>query len=572
MKHGIRQTTCLLQMIATAMWLFCLPTAGEAQTIAVKPPVGAVLNPQHPLANGLIVCPLINEGSGQSLWESGTQQAFIMDNPLVWGSLPGTAQVPWAGPTLQFNGTPGATMGPGCRMDVSSIPFFRVEPDGATGITVAYLWSPNTGVAQSARRIGDTDKTSVYTIYESISGQANKWTYTYRDAATNVFLKHFAYTVGDWIFSVVCIKEGECTIYTNGVLASTSANVNFHTSWWQGNAILPIWWHMTEGPFFYATMDHVVFDGSIAGAWMWNRYLTQADVTSLVHSPWGMFTYTNTLTVTSEHGGMEPGSVATNFGAVISCLITNSPVTGGATQYVANGGAVLSNVFTLVNATNITLTLTNHATLIWAWKTNVFLTLGTNGAGAVDQTNGWRGLGSNVIMTATASNYWQFTGWSGDTNGCVWAGNVVTVLMTQARSIAANFAPLVTVHGTPYRWLALYGLLNFEADDTDNSTDGDGMPPWQEYLAGTDPTNPRSVFAILAAGRLDVSNYITFYGTTNSGVTSPFSIFLATNLSDGSGWYLIGTNIPRSANGTNTWWHVAPPASVPLFYRPAITN
>jgi hypothetical protein len=348
------------------MFFVCLTIKSESQTVVSKPPVGAVLNPQHPLANGLVVCPLINEGTGQSLWDSGTKQSFVMDNPLVWGNLPGTAQFPWAGAALQFNGTPGATMGPGCRIPVGSIPFFQTEPSGTTGITIAYLWSPGTGVAQSARRIGDTDKTSVYTIYESISGQANKWTYTYRNSANAVQLKHFDYTVGDWIFSVVCIKEGECKIYMNGVLVSTSTDLNFHNSWWQGNTVLPIWWHMTEGPFFYQSKTNVVFGGALAGAWMWNRYLSQADVTSLYNNPWGMYVVyshptlnlpTNiTVPATSKNGAaVNFNSTATDTvdGTLIPVCtpassaifpIGNTTVIGSATN---SGGLTSTGSFTI---------------------------------------------------------------------------------------------------------------------------------------------------------------------------------------------------------------------------------
>ncbi|MCF7817454.1 MAG: autotransporter-associated beta strand repeat-containing protein [Kiritimatiellales bacterium] len=48
---------------------------------------------------------------------------------------------------------------------------------------------------------------------------------------------------------------------------------------------------------------------------------------------------------------------------------------------------------------------------------------------------------------------------------------------------------------TPYWWLEQYGLTNYEADAMAD-TDGDGLLSWQEYVAGTDPTNPASVFKI----------------------------------------------------------------------------
>jgi autotransporter-associated beta strand protein len=48
---------------------------------------------------------------------------------------------------------------------------------------------------------------------------------------------------------------------------------------------------------------------------------------------------------------------------------------------------------------------------------------------------------------------------------------------------------------TPYSWLAQYGLTNFNAD-AKADVDGDGLLTWQEYVAGTNPTNPASVFKI----------------------------------------------------------------------------
>jgi hypothetical protein len=78
----------------------------------------------------------------------------------------------------------------------------------------------------------------------------------------------------------------------------------------------------------------------------------------------------NTLTVSSAYGGASPGTVTVASGTLVSEYVTNSPVVNGSTQYVCIGAAVASNSFTLVSATNVTLTLTNNAVLVWQWQTN----------------------------------------------------------------------------------------------------------------------------------------------------------------------------------------------------------
>ena len=150
---------------------------------------------------------------------------------------------------------------------------------------------------------------------------------------------------------------------------------------------------------------------------------------------------THTLTVISAHGGTDPGTETANHGADLSQRVTNSPVAAGVgTQYVCTAGAVVSNAYTQVSPTNITLTLTNVATLTWQWQTQYDLSTATNGSGSVTAADGWYASGASTVLTATAAANWSFSHWSGETNGCGIADNVITALMTQARSITANFA------------------------------------------------------------------------------------------------------------------------------------
>lgn len=147
-----------------------------------------------------------------------------------------------------------------------------------------------------------------------------------------------------------------------------------------------------------------------------------------------------TLTVVSAYGGAWPGTVTTNGGTALSQWITNSPVAvGSATQRVCTAGAVAGNGYAVASSTNVTLTLTNNATLTWQWQTRYWLAVQTNGSGGVTAADGWYASGSNVVLTADAAPNWHFAGWSGDTNGCVSVGTVITAAMTQARSLAALF-------------------------------------------------------------------------------------------------------------------------------------
>lgn len=51
-----------------------------------------------------------------------------------------------------------------------------------------------------------------------------------------------------------------------------------------------------------------------------------------------------------------------------------------------------------------------------------------------------------------------------------------------------------SAHGTPQTWLDAYGLSDEDAD-----TDGDGAAAWQEYRAGTDPVDSRSLLMFTSA-------------------------------------------------------------------------
>lgn len=262
-----------------------------------------------------------------------------------------------------------------------------------------------------------------------------------------------------------------------------------------------------------------------------------------------------TLTIVSPQGGAAPAGAAGPYpvGWPLACAVTNSPLAGGVgTQYVCVGATVASNAVTQAGATNLTLILTNNATLTWNWQTQVWLAVATTGNGAVAPSNGWQAGGSNLLLTATPAGYWSFGAWGGDTGGCSFAANTMTAAMTRARSLSAAFAAILATNQTPQWWLAQYGLTNGGAGfDTAAlaDQDGDGMPAWQEYVADTDPTNRASVLRILGCG----PGAVTF---TPASTGRSYAIMSVTNLPD-TNWLPIavfqpGTGAVMTLTDTNT--------------------
>ena len=265
-----------------------------------------------------------------------------------------------------------------------------------------------------------------------------------------------------------------------------------------------------------------------------------------------------TLLVFSAYGGTNPGTVVVNDGSTLSLWVTNSPLSSGVgTQFVCTGAAVVGNQFTPISATNIALTLTNAATLTWNWQTQCWLTAAASGSGTVIPSNGWFASGSNLFVTAQPSKYYAATGWSGQTNSCAMTCTQISFIMTAPRALQAQFAPILATNNVPQWWLAQYGLTNggFDANALLDS-DGDGVPNWAEYVAGTNPTNKASVLRIA-----NFHNGSVFF--TPAFTDRSYAVLSATNLLS-TNWtrvttYQYGTGAVMTLPATN----LAPQ----LFYR-----
>lgn len=272
------------------------------------------------------------------------------------------------------------------------------------------------------------------------------------------------------------------------------------------------------------------------------------------------------FTVVSERGVSTPpaGTNWFSFGAVVTNQM-GSPLVQGTTQYVCRGATVAGNTYTQVSPILVTLTLTNSATLTWAWDTNVLFTCEPDANGLVSgRSNGWYALGSSVTVTAAPSLYYHFAPWSGDMYAFQTKLNPLTLAMNRARAIQAHFDPDLATNQTPAWWLAQYGLPTNDIGAL--FEEGDGLPAWAEYVAGTDPTNPSSVFEISGFTGGNGEGHVLSWKSVSGRV---YSIWSASNLS--AGFQPLATGIP-AGSGFNVWTDSVPPDVLQRFYRLTVTN
>lgn len=151
-------------------------------------------------------------------------------------------------------------------------------------------------------------------------------------------------------------------------------------------------------------------------------------------------------------------------------------------------------------------------------------------------------VGDSPSFSITADEYYVIgdiltNGYSVDVESDLTAVTYVWTNVQQSGSLNVQFAPVVSASGTPLYWLADYGLTVGDPDDISlGDQDGDGVPTWKEYIAGTNPTDADSFFvAELGGASADAiptlrwssipSRYYTVYRSTNLVTGTPVILF-----------------------------------------------
>lgn len=130
----------------------------------------------------------------------------------------------------------------------------------------------------------------------------------------------------------------------------------------------------------------------------------------------------------------------------------------------------------------------------------------------------------------------------------------VTAAQESALAAMNGVSAFATALGTPVAWYQVRGIAPQGTDDWDavdhNDFDGDSKLNWQEYVAGTDPTDSQSLLKMVTI-RVEVGEpvYLEWMGGT-AGLSAPYVIESTQSLTP-QDWQPIGTRV--RVDGINDW-------------------
>lgn len=246
-----------------------------------------------------------------------------------------------------------------------------------------------------------------------------------------------AYADAAWHSLVLVTSSTNCVLYLDGIESASSA--------WDSNGFDPAADLFIGATAF--TRPESSYGGTLDDLRIYNRSLSSNEIERVYLS-----SSTVDLVVNSSRGSPSPAVGVHNYayGSVVSCETTTSYIEGTDTQYVCAGwigtGSVLTNGS---SASTGPIRIEEASSVTWLWNTNYSLSLSTNGSGSIQGAVGtWYEAGSVAELTATPHPVAAFSGWSGDVPPGSEMDNPLTVSMSNARHIAANFSLRPTAYLT----------------------------------------------------------------------------------------------------------------------------
>ena len=236
----------------------------------------------------------------------------------------------------------------------------------------------------------------------------------------------------------------------NGTIAPGTTVMNYGTS--QTFTFTPITgYHVAT-----ITVDGTALSGTALSTAIASGYaFTSIAANHTITATYAINTYTIIASVTGGNGTISPtGTTTLNYGA--SQAYTFTPTTGYQVASITVDGVALSGATLAAAITNgypFSNVSANHTIAVAYTPLTYDLALTQVGSGGVTSTGATTGsstissaaagttnatynYNTSVVLTATASTGWTFTGWTG---ACVNATGTCTVPMTAAKAVTATF-------------------------------------------------------------------------------------------------------------------------------------
>jgi hypothetical protein len=259
--------------------------------------------------------------------------------------------------------------------------------------------------------------------------------------------------------------------------------------------------------------------------------------------------------LSSGSGGGAFGSVLVNCTVFTNSVVLTAGTGGGIYGGSASNSIVYYNVCPIAN--NFLSTMPMYYCCV--------PTAATNGAGNITNPPAFVDLGNEDLHLQS-------------TSPCINSGNNLAVSVTNdfdgnPRIVGGTVDIGAYEFQTPtsvlsYAWAQQYGLpTDSSADNLDS--DGDGLSNWQEWIAGTDPTNPLSCLTLLPPAPATNSGGMTVTWASVSGV--PYYLQRSSDLASQSPFSTILSNIIGQA-GTTTYTDTNAVGNGPFFYRVGVQH
>jgi hypothetical protein len=361
------------------------------------------------------------------------------------------------------------------------------------------------------------------------------------------------------IVSNCVITENIANYYGGGAFGGTFFNCTFVSN----SATTDDSWSYGGGTC-YAVLSHCIVSGNGAGGGgggtcfgMVNNSLISGNNANIGGGACSNGLNNSILINNSaEYGGGAASSVLVNCTVVSN---TANPLSFGGPPPAGGGGSAggaLTNCIVYYNFSSGTAPNFSGGAMSYCdtlpLATNGFGNI-TNGPVFVDLVNGDFHLQSNSPCINSGNNVSVPTGSDLDGNPRISGGTV-----DMGAYEFQNPASVIS-----YAWLQQYGLTNNGSVDYVD-IDGDGLNNWQEWMAGTNPTNALSVLKMTSA--VPTNNPVGMVVTWQSVNTRTYYLQRATDLSAQPAFSTIQSNFVGQA-GATSYLDTSATNSGPYFYR-----